>query len=108
MPKIERHGRSLHFEIAGEEGDPLVFLRGLGGDHRAFNRPQRYFAARFRAMAFDLRDAGQSDRCGVRTPRRHGRRHRRLALRAETARAHVVGQSLGGLVAQKSRSGTRW
>ena len=53
----------------GEQGDPLVFLSGLGGDHRAFTRPQRYFGARFRALAFDARDAGQSDRAIVRTRR---------------------------------------
>ena len=59
MPMIKRHGRSFYYEEAGSQGDPLVFLSGLGGDHRAFNRPQRYFAARFRTLAFDLRDSGR-------------------------------------------------
>ena len=62
MPKIDLRGRSFFYEEVGNHGDPLVFLSGLGGDHRAFNRPQRHFAARYRALAFDSRDAGQSDR----------------------------------------------
>jgi 3-oxoadipate enol-lactonase len=102
MPKIERRGRSLHFEIAGLQGDPLVFLHGLGGDHRAFSRPQRYFAARFRAMAFDLRDAGRSDRFeSSYTTADMADDIAGCLLELESARAHVVGQSLGGLVAQQ-------
>ncbi len=64
MPKIEIRGRSFFYEEAGRDGAPLVFLIGLGGDHRAFNRPQRYFAAKYRALAFDFRDAGQSQHGG--------------------------------------------
>ena len=67
-------------EEMGQQGDPLVFLSGLGGDHRAFSRPQRHFGARFRALAFDARDAGQSDRVGSSVhDGRHGRRCGRLA-----------------------------
>ncbi len=102
MPKIELRGRSFFYEETGTHGDPLVFLSGLGGDHRAFNRPQRYFASKFRAMAFDSRDAGQSDRFD------HAYTTADMAgdvagwLEATNAApAHVVGQSLGGLVAQE-------
>ncbi len=62
MPKIVVQGRTFYYEEVGSQGDPLVFLSGLGGDHRAFSRPQRYFGTKFRALAFDARDVGQSDR----------------------------------------------
>ncbi len=62
MPKIVVQGRTFYYEEVGSQGDPLVFLSGLGGDHRAFSRPQRYFGNKFRALAFDARDVGQSDR----------------------------------------------
>ena len=62
MPKIVVRDRSFYYEEIGTQGDPLVFLSGLGGDHRAFSRTQRHFATRFRTLSFDARDAGQSDR----------------------------------------------
>ena len=102
MPKIEVRGRSFFYEEVGSHGDPLVFLSGLGGDHRAFNRPQRYFAARFRTMAFDSRDAGQSDRSE--TAYKTADMADDVAGWLEATKAlpaNVVGQSLGGLVAQE-------
>ena len=102
MPKIELRGRSFFYEAMGTAGDALVFLSGLGGDHRAFNRPQRHFAAKYRALAFDFRDAGQSDRSDA--------GYTTLDMAADVAAwlaaigagpAHIVGQSLGGLVAQE-------
>jgi 3-oxoadipate enol-lactonase len=102
MPRIVVQGRSFHFEESGQLGDPLVFLSGLGGDNRAFSRPLRHFGTRFRALAFDSRDAGQSDRSD--------RAYTTADMADDVAGwleaigagpAHVVGQSLGGLVAQE-------
>ena len=102
MPMIKRHGRSFYYEEAGSQGDPLVFLSGLGGDHRAFNRPQRYFAARFRTLAFDLRDSGRSDRFeGSYTTADMADDVAGCLDEIGAVQAHVVGQSLGGLVAQQ-------
>jgi 3-oxoadipate enol-lactonase len=102
MPKIEVRGRSFFYEEMGSHGDPLVFLSGLGGDHRAFNRPQRYFAAKFRTMAFDSRDAGQSDRSERAYTTADMADDVAGWLEATKALpANVVGQSLGGLVAQE-------
>jgi len=102
MPKIERLGRSFYYEEAGTAGDWLVFLSGMGGDHRAFNRPQRYFAARFRTLALDLRDAGRSDRFeGSYTTADLADDVAGCLDEINVAQAHVVGQSLGGLVAQQ-------
>jgi 3-oxoadipate enol-lactonase len=102
MPKIEVRGRSFFYEEMGSRGDPLVFLSGLGGDHRAFNRPQRYFATKFRTMAFDSRDAGQSDRAESAYTTADMADDVAGWLEATKALpANVVGQSLGGLVAQE-------
>ena len=102
MPKLELRGRSFFYAEMGSHGDPLVFLSGLGGDHRAFNRPQRYFAAKYRAMAFDFRDTGQSDRSepGY-TTADMAQDVADWLVAASAAPAHVVGQSMGGLVAQE-------
>src|SRR5580658_7838335 len=102
MPKIVVRDRSFYYEEMGQQGDPLVFLSGLGGDHRAFNRTQRHFATKFRTLSFDARDAGQSDR--VDRPYTTADSADDVAgwLDAIGASpAHVVGQSLGGLAAQE-------
>jgi len=102
MPKIVVRGRTFNYEEVGNHGDPLVFLSGLGGDHRAFSRPQRYFATKFRTLAFDARDTGKSDR--------FDRAYTTSDMADDvagwldatgTVPAHVVGQSLGAHVAQQ-------
>ena len=103
MPKLEVKGRAIYQESDGE-GVPLVFVAGLGGDHRAFAVPVRYFRQRFRAIVFDPRDSGRSDR------EESGTWYSTADLADDLAGllgalqaspAHVVGQSLGGLAAQQ-------
>ena len=102
MPKIVIHGRTFHYAEVGQARDPLVFLSGLGGDHRAFTRPQRHFGARFHALAFDARDSGLSDRWNQPYTTADMADDLAGALEAISAGpAHIVGQSLGGLVAQE-------
>jgi 3-oxoadipate enol-lactonase len=102
MPHIAIGGRRFYYEEVGGDGDALVFLSGLGGDHRAFSRTQRHFGARYRALALDARDAGQSDRADApyTTADMAGDVADWLAA-IGAGPAHVVGQSLGGLVAQE-------
>jgi pimeloyl-ACP methyl ester carboxylesterase len=102
MPKFVFDGRAFYYEEAGGHGDPLVCLSGLGGDHRAFSRPQRYFASRFRTLALDARDVGQSDRFEAAYTTADMAGDVATWLEAIGAiPAHIVGQSLGGLVAQE-------
>jgi 3-oxoadipate enol-lactonase len=101
MPTIFANGRQLFYEEFGA-GEPLVFISGLGGDHRAFSVPVRHFGARFRAIGLDGRDVGQSDRAeaGYTTADLAGDVAGLMAA-LDLAPAHVVGHSLGGLVAQE-------
>lgn len=101
MPTVFANGRNLFFEEAGE-GLPLVFLSGLGGDHRAFAVSVRHFAARYRTLALDNRDVGQSDRAEL--PYSTGDLADDVAAWLDALAlpaAHVVGHSLGGAVAQE-------
>lgn len=79
-----------------------MFLPGLGGDHRAFAVAGRHFAKRFRVFGLDHRDVGRSDRAS--DP------YTTADLAVDAARvlkslgvgpALVVGQSMGGLIAQE-------
>lgn len=101
MPTVVANGLSLYYEEFGR-GEPIVFLSGLGGDSRAFSVTIRYFSDRYRALAIDARDTGRSDR--VTAPYSTADVADDLAAFLKTLgipSAHVVGHSLGGLVAQE-------
>jgi pimeloyl-ACP methyl ester carboxylesterase len=102
MPSVFVNGHTFYYEEMGHTGEPLVFLSGLGGDHRAFSLAQRHFAGDFRTLAFDARDVGRSDR--MREPYTTAEMADDVAAWLdviEAGPAHVVAQSLGGLVAQE-------
>jgi 3-oxoadipate enol-lactonase len=101
MPSVSVGGRSFYYESQGE-GEPLVFLSGLGGDSRAFSVSLRQFAASHRALALDNRDVGRSDRVAADYATRDMAGDVAGWMDAlGIASAHVVGHSLGGLVAQE-------
>ena len=101
MPFVSVGGRSLYYESQGE-GDPLVFLSGLGGDSRAFSVSLRHFSPNFRALALDNRDVGRSSRVTSDYTAADMADDVDAWLAAlEVGPAHLVGHSLGGLVAQE-------
>jgi pimeloyl-ACP methyl ester carboxylesterase len=102
MPTISANGRRFYYEEVGGDGEPLVFLSGLGGDHRAFSVAQRHFGKTYRTLAFDARDSGRSDRADA--PYTTADMADDVAGWLDAISvdsAHVLGQSLGGLVAQE-------
>ena len=101
MPRVFVNGRHLFYEEYGQ-GDPLVFVSGLGGDHRAFAVPQRAFGKAYRAIALDNRDVGRSDRSAEDyTTADLADDLAALLTEIGAGPAHVVGHSLGGLIAQE-------
>jgi 3-oxoadipate enol-lactonase len=101
MPRIVANGRHLLYAESGQ-GEALIFLSGLGGDHRAFAVLMRQFGDRYRALALDARDVGQSDRAeGPYTTAEMADDVAGWLDALEVPRAHIVGHSLGGLVAQE-------
>jgi len=101
MPEVVLGGRRFFFDSQGE-GEPLVFLSGLGGDHRAFGVSVRHFAGQYRSLALDARDTGRSERAsgGYSTAELADDVAGWLDILG-VGPARVVGHSLGGLVAQE-------
>ena len=102
MPQIAGSPLSLFHQEIGT-GEPLLFLSGLGGDSRAFTVPLRHFGTTYRAMALDNRDAGRSDRATAPYSTADMADDAASWLRREGVESgvHVVGHSLGGLIAQE-------
>ena len=101
MPSIQANQRIFYYEEAGS-GMPIVFLSGLGGDHRAFSMTLKAFSRTHRAIAIDNRDVGRSERAAEPYTIADLADDTAAILRAiGVESAHVVGQSLGGLIAQE-------
>ena len=88
----------LYFEEAGT-GTPLIFVHEFAGDHRSWEPQMRYFARRYRCIAYSARGYPPSDVPG---PGRDYSQERiwRDVLAVmdglQIAQAHLVGLSMGG------------
>ena len=104
MPVLERpDGVRLYHELHGDPArPPLILLVGLGGDIPGWRRNIPHLATELRVVAYDFRGNGNShepaERCTMATFVEDT-----LALLDELGidRAHVYGQSFGGMVAQE-------
>jgi pimeloyl-ACP methyl ester carboxylesterase len=101
MPFITVNGLRLFYTLEGE-GPPLLWISGLGQDHRNWWKQLPAFRDRFTCITFDNRDAGQSDEAP------HPYTIAEMAADADGLlealgfpQAHVVGLSLGGAIAQE-------
>jgi 3-oxoadipate enol-lactonase len=89
------------FYVEQGEGFPLGLIHGLAGDHSAWTPQLPRLAERHRTIAFDNRGAGQStQRDEPVTTEDLARDTLALMDELEVERAHVVGRSMGGAVAQ--------
>lgn len=98
MPSIETRGATLHYETAGD-GPPLLLIAGLAGDNASWAPVWPLLARHFTLIAPDNRGCGRTI-----APARFA-----FADFADDAvalldaldhpRAHVIGHSLGGMIA---------
>jgi len=91
-------GVRLYYEEVGS-GLPLVFVHEFAGDHRSWEPQMRFFARRYRAIAFNARGYPPSDVPAE--EERYSQDRARDDIRAvldalRIDKAHVVGLSMGG------------
>ncbi len=102
VPKLPVAGTELHYERAGD-GEPLLLIQGMSGTHLAWGRPFGSLLERsFDCVAFDNRGIGLSG------PAEEPFTIAEMAADAlglldalEVERAHVLGISMGGMIAQE-------
>jgi pimeloyl-ACP methyl ester carboxylesterase len=101
MPQANINGIRLFYKVQGK-GEALVLIPGLGAGHTAWFRQLHAFKKHYKVITFDPRSIGGSDR-----PKQpYGFKALAddvvgLMDHLAVSRAHVLGQSLGGLVAQE-------
>jgi pimeloyl-ACP methyl ester carboxylesterase len=104
MPVLRRpDGVRLFHEVHGDRHAPgLVLLEGLGGDIPGWRRNIPHLAAELFVIAYDLRGNGQSDEPpGPCTMATFVEDTLALLDHLGVDRAHVYGQSFGGMIAQE-------
>jgi pimeloyl-ACP methyl ester carboxylesterase len=92
---------ALDYEVRGS-GDPILFISGANDDRNGWAANLPAFEDRYQCVTFDNRDVGVSPRAD--SPYRIADMARdAIAVldRAGIERAHVVGHSMGGLIAQE-------
>lgn len=83
------------------QGEALVFLHGIGGNRRNWDEELRHFGKAYRAVAIDFQGYGDSEGLGENFEFIHFVSDVTGVLDAiGIQKAHVVGLSMGGLVAQ--------
>jgi 3-oxoadipate enol-lactonase len=101
---LERPGGvRLYHETHGDpDAPPLVLLEGLGGDIPGWRRNIPHLAAELFVVAYDFRGNGRSDPPdGPATMATFVEDTVALLAHLHIERAHLYGQSFGGLVAQE-------
>jgi 3-oxoadipate enol-lactonase len=101
MPSVDVAGAEIYYESAGE-GDPLVLIMGLGADSRGWAMQQAPFAEHHRLILIDNRGVGKSSVPTEPFTTKEMAADVLAVLDAEgIERAHVLGVSLGGAIAQE-------
>lgn len=91
----------MYYEEHGS-GFPLLLINGLGSDHLEWLHQLPAFEARFRVIVFDNRGTGETDvPPGPYTTARMADDAASLLRALGIPRAHVLGVSLGGMIAQE-------
>lgn len=101
MAFVRVGGLDLYYEEHGS-GEPLLLIQGFGGNTVAWGPLIPALAARYRVIAFDNRDAGRSSEAtGPYTIADMADDARGLLDALGVPSAHVLGASMGGMIAQE-------
>lgn len=101
MPKANVNGTDIYYEVHGQ-GEPLVMIMGFGGGLRGWYFQTRALKKHYRVIIFDNRGIGKSDKATESyTVSTMAADALGLMDHLGIEKAHVLGMSLGSLVAQE-------
>lgn len=101
MPEAKIGKIQLHYEEYGK-GPPLVMILGLGQDVATWGLQVSELSNHLRLIVFDNRDSGRSSRCQeIYTTETMARDTIGLMDHLGIDRSHILGTSMGGMIAQQ-------
>ena len=101
MPKATVNGINMYYEVHGK-GVPLVMIQGFAGNHQAWFFQTPVFKRYYKVIIFDNRGIGKTDKSGEPyTIKTMAEDVIGLMDYLNVDKAHVLGLSLGGMVAQE-------
>ena len=99
MPPMHIRGIDLYYETSGQ-GQPILFIHGLGSSTHDWELQVTFFSKHYRAVTFDVRGHGRSENPpGPYSIPQFAADTAGLIQALGIAPAHVVGISLGGMIA---------
>lgn len=99
MPTVQVNNIDLYYEVRGQ-GQPLLFIHGLGSSTRDWEYQLPYFVERYQVITCDLRGHGKSSKPpGRYTIPGFADDVGQLLKALNVGPTHLVGLSLGGAVA---------
>lgn len=101
MPYAENNGTKIYWTEQGA-GAPLLLIMGLGGSHREWRRVLPALSEKYRVITFDNRGTGETLAAGEPFTIPGMAADAKAVLEAAGAEsAHVLGMSMGGMIAQE-------
>ena len=98
---VNANGQKLYYEIHGE-GEPLVMILGLGGDVTAWQMQIPALKKHFKVIVFDNRDVGRSSEATEPYQIADIADDAAALMNAlDIEQAHILGASMGGMIAQE-------
>ena len=99
MPVFQTEELDLYYEVHGQ-GEPLVFLHGLGSSTLDWKNQMEFFSKQFQTLFIDLRGHGKSGKPpGPHSVPLFASDTANLLQFLKLPPAHVAGLSMGGMVA---------
>jgi 3-oxoadipate enol-lactonase len=99
MPKVHVNDIDLYYESAGQ-GQPVLLIHGLGSSTRDWEYQMPAFSTLYQVVALDVRGHGQSDKPpGPYSIPLFATDTAELIRSLELGPSHIVGISMGGMIA---------
>ena len=101
MPRVHVNGINISYKIQGR-GEPLVLIMGFSLDQLGWMFQAGAFGKHYRVVTFDNRGVGKTDKPGgAYTMKMMADDTVGLMEHLDIRKAHIVGASMGGMIAQE-------